>query len=307
MKQECCNLEGSGSARGADRGAVRGHRERKRWFDRLPFRFVLGLILPALVFLVWWAFQDRPIVPTIDDTFDIIFHPFRKLVIIEEHTFAGSIGVSVLRVALGFAIASATAIPLGLALGRWRFVRPIINPIVEFSRPICPIAWVPVAILIFKSGSIATFFWGDRYWEHAILQHMQYAMIAIIWWGAFFPILLNTADSVAGVKKLHIDAAKTLGASEWKMFRSVILPASLPGIVTGLRVGMGIAWMVIIAAEIFPGTRTGLGLLILTSHELAEYKYAFASIIMIGTIGVAINLALKLLSDRLSRWQALER
>ena len=125
--------------------------------------------------------------------------------------------------------------------------------------------------------------------------------------GAFFPIVLSTAGGAAGVRDAYIETVRVFGANRRQALLKVIVPAAAPSIVTGLRVGGGIAWRVIIAAEIFPGTRGGLGYMITTAHEQASYEYAFASIIVIGAIGLILDGLLRLAGAGVSRWQPKER
>jgi len=281
---------------------------RKLWHDRVAARVALGAVLPALVVLCWHVASRRSVVvPTIAQVWDVLSHPLRDPPNLDSKPLCHSVLISLLRVSLGYALAAATAVPIGLAVGRWLPVRRLVSPLVELLRPICPIAWLPPAIIVFGFSSLGSTIWGEDAWRHELLGQMQWAMIAIIWWGAFFPILLNTVHGVETVRGLYIEAARMLGADEWQIFWKTILPASLPSIVTGLRVGMGIAWMVIVAAEIFPGTRAGLGYMITTSHQVAEYEYAFACIIVIGCVGLAVNFAFKALSDHVGRWQVRER
>jgi ABC-type nitrate/sulfonate/bicarbonate transport system permease component len=132
-------------------------------------------------------------------------------------------------------------------------------------------------------------------------------MVAVICWGAFFPIFVNTVHGVTHVKALHLEVARTNGASRSQIFRHVVLPAAMPSIAAGLRIGMGTAWMVIVAAEFFPGTRSGVGYMITTSHEVTEYQYCFACIIVIGVLGLLINTGLAFFERRVGRWKAKER
>jgi NitT/TauT family transport system permease protein len=210
-------------------------------------------------------------------------------------------------VLFGFGLAALTAIPLGILVGRVRVVREIFSPTIELIRPICPVAWLPVLIILFGLSSVGTLVYGDQAWRHDLLGHLGLAMIAITWYGAFFPIFVNTVHGVTNVKVLFIEVAKTNGANRAEIFRSVILPASLPAIVAGLRIGMGTAWMVIVAAEFFPGTKSGVGYMITTAHEVSEYQYAFASIVVIGLMGILINAVLGRIERRVGRWQARER
>lgn len=270
---------------------------------------ILGSILPLFLLLVWqlWAMNQSQVIPRPIDVLAVLADPFASPPNLDSLPLAHSCGISVLRVLIGFIAAVVTAIPLGLLAGRIPIVRKTIMPILELGRPICPIAWLPVAILIFGFASIGSLIWHQEAWRYPILDQLQLAMIAIIWWGGFFPVFINTVHGVEQVKRMYIESAKMLGASDRKIFFDIILPSALPNILTGMRVGLGISWMVIIAAEIFPGTRAGLGYMIATSHQVAEYQYTFASIILIAAIGLLSGKVLYLISDRVSKWQIMER
>lgn len=132
-------------------------------------------------------------------------------------------------------------------------------------------------------------------------------MLFVIFYGGFFPIFLNTVHGVKSVKNIFMESALLLGADQRKLFKKVILPASLPAVLTGLRLGLGISWMVIIAAEMLPGSDAGIGYLIMFSYELAEMDILIASMILIGAVGALLSYVVKLASDRTSVWQAKER
>ena len=275
----------------------------------IVLRIVLGAIIPLSVLLLWHAASSggSAVIPTVSEVLDVLIHPLRSPPNLDSKPLFDSLLISILRVLTGYTLAVFTAVPLGILMGRFLRIRNFFWPVVEILRPICPIAWLPVAIIVFGFSSFGTLFWEDGAWRHEFASQMQFAMVAVIWWGAFFPILLNTVDGVRGVKVLYIEAARVLGAGEWQVFKRVVLPASLPSIMTGMRVGMGIAWMVIIAAEIFPGTRAGLGYMITTAHQVAEYEYAFACIIVIGVLGFLITYLFRRVSDYVCRWQTRER
>ncbi len=269
----------------------------------------MGGILPILLVIGWqlWADQRSRIVPHPVDVLEVLAHPFQTPPNLDSLPLAHSTGISVLRVLIGFGLAVVTGIPLGLLAGRVRAIRRLINPIIELGRPICPIAWLPVAILVFGFASVGSLFYGGESWRHSILDQLQFAMIAIIWWGGFFPIFVSTVHGVEQVKSIYLEAASVLRASSRRVFFEIVWPAALPSIMTGMRVGLGISWMVIIAAEVFPGTRAGLGYIIATSHQVAQYEYTFASIIVIAVIGLLSSKLLYAVSVRVSRWQVMER
>ena len=191
---------------------------------------------------------------------------------------------SLVRVLFGFLIASIAAIPLGIILGRSNRLREICTPIIEMIRPIPPLAWIPLAILWFGIGLKSAAF--------------------IIFLGCFFPIVLSTISGVLSVDKVLIDAAKTLGAGEWDIFYKVLLPGSFPSIYTGLRIGMGIGWMTLVAAE-FTGVKSGYGVgyMIMTARDIQRPDMILAGMITIGLIGFALDLLLRLFENRALKWR----
>ena len=191
-------------------------------------------------------------------------------------------GWSLLRVLLGFCLAAIIAVPLGLLMGWSRAASYIIDPVIEVLRPIPPIAWIGLAILWFGLGI--------------------YSAIFLVFIGAFFPILLNTISGVRNVDKKLIEVAYTFGASDPEVLRKVVIPAALPTIYTGMRVGMGIGWMCVVAAEMI-NPQYGLGNLILTASSFLRTDQVLVGMITIGILGLAINVVFQLVGDRLFAWQ----
>jgi len=270
-------------------------------------RIVQGLILPA-GFLIFWEFtaiwMDNPaLVPRLTVVLSVLFHPFSEL--IGTGSLIWNTTISLVRVLTGFAVAVVLCVPLGLFMGTSGIVHRLVNPMVELFRPLCPIAWIPFAMALFGTTRVPQLF-GVRY-SNTILDNVQIGMVFIIFWGGLFPILLNTIHGVSGVRTIWLDSAKMLGANRRQIFWKVILPAALPAILTGLRIGLGVSWMVIIAAEMLPGSDSGIGYLIMYSYELAEMQILVASMIVIGLMGLILNKGLQILSDRFSGWKALER
>lgn len=270
-------------------------------------RTAQSFILPAL-FLIGWeliaVWLDNPaLVPRLTAVLGVLLHPFTELV--GTGSLAWNTIVSLFRVLIGFAVAVVVCVPLGIFMGTSKLIHRLVNPLVELFRPLCPIAWIPFAMAVFKTATVPQLF-GLRY-SDTILDSVQVGMVFIIFWGGIFPILLNTIHGVSGVRTLWLETAKVLDASPMQTFWKVMLPAALPAILTGLRIGLGIAWMVIIAAEMLPGSDSGIGYLIMYSYELAEMQILVASMIVIGLMGLILNRGLQLISNRVSRWTALER
>lgn len=176
---------------------------------------------------------------------------------------------------------SVAAIPLGIAMGWWRRVNDQIDPIVEILRPIPPLAWIPLSILWFGVGDLQNQF--------------------IIFLGIFFPILLNTITGVRGVEPNLVRAARCLGANESAILWRVVLRAALPQIVTGVRIGLGVGWMALVAAEIV-GANSGLGFMINDARTLLRTDIVIVGMIAIGLVGLALDLMIRELSRRSLPW-----
>ncbi|MDY6998846.1 MAG: ABC transporter permease [Actinomycetota bacterium] len=177
---------------------------------------------------------------------------------------------STLRVANGFLIAAALAVPMGLLMGRIKFVMNMFDSTVSLLRPIPVTAWAPLALLLIGFGDRSTIF--------------------LILIAAFFPILINTIAGAANVPPRLLEAAAMLGTPAWKSFFTVVLPSSMQSITSGLRVGLGLSWVVLVVGETV-GIRTGLGALITQARDMSRTDIIIAGMVVIGVAG--------LLSDRL--------
>jgi ABC-type nitrate/sulfonate/bicarbonate transport system permease component len=180
---------------------------------------------------------------------------------------------SLYRIALGFALASALGIVVGIATGLLPLLERQLGWIVEILRPIPPIAWIPLAILWFGIG--------DR------------PAIFIVFLGAFFPIFTATFLGIRGVDRVKIDSARSLGASRWLVVTDVLLPGALPTILLGLRTGLGVGWMSVIAAELI-GARSGLGYRVQLDQVLLQSDGIIAGMLTIGLAGIAMQSLLTL-------------
>ncbi len=188
---------------------------------------------------------------------------------------------SLSRVLLGFGIGAGLALPLGLLMGARPGVYQLFNPVLQVLRPIPPIAYIPLSILWFGLGNAPALF-----------------LIAL---GAFFPVLMNTIAGVRSVDGIYFRAARNLGASESTLFRRVILPAAMPHILTGVRVGIGVAFIVVIVAEM-TAVNNGLGYRILEAREYFWSDKVIAGMITIGLCGLGIDALMNLLNSHLLRW-----
>jgi NitT/TauT family transport system permease protein len=260
-----------------------------------------------VVLLILWqvaaqALNQPWIFPPVTHVIDQLVHPFR------EHYASGSLlsntFISLLRVVFGFVLAAVTGIGLGIAMGSTHMIRVGLEPIVEVLRPLCPIAWIPFAIAVFKRGTLPQLC-GLRY-THTVFDQVQLGMVFVIFVGGFFPILTNTLDGVTGVRRNYLQLAQALGADRRQVFWHVYLPASMPMILTGLRQGMGLCWFVIIAAEMLPGAESGIGYLLMYASDNAAMDIVIASMLIVGSIGALLSLMMRRIMSGLVRWQGKE-
>lgn len=184
------------------------------------------------------------------------------------------------RVLAGFSLAAVMAVPLGILLGWYRYTEEATAPLIEILRTISPIAWIPLAILWFGIGEKPAVF--------------------IIFITSFFPILVATIHAAKRVDPILIKVALNFGATPGTLFRKVIFPASFPYIMIGLRIALGIAWVVVVAAEMV-GMRSGLGYMILDARNFLRTDMVIAGMIVIGVIGFALNKGMLFLESRVEK------
>ena len=195
------------------------------------------------------------------------------------------IASSLIRIFWGFLLALLVALPMGLAMGSFKTLESMGKPLVEMFRPIPPLAWVPVFLMVFKS------FWGP---------------IGIVFMGVFFPILLNLIFGVKNVDQRLIDAARTLGAKRSAVFMKVVMPSIVPYMMTGIKVGLGVGWMCIVAAEMMPiQGGTGVGYYVWLSADYGRYDFTYATMLVIGLLGILTTGVAEMIEKRVSRWMGM--
>jgi NitT/TauT family transport system permease protein len=241
-----------------------------------PSLAVIGLLLAA-----WWVgveVTDSVIFPTPGEvvTGTVELH--------QDGTLWMHIGSSLYRVAAGFLLAVAVAVPLGLWMGWVRGAYLTLNPLFQILRPISPIAWIPIAILWFGVGNASPIF--------------------LIFISSVFPMIVQTIVGVQTIERRYLRAAENFGVSSYTLFRQVVIPAVLPQILVGMRVGLGVAWLVVVAAEMI-ALRSGLGYLIMDSRNAGNrYDLVIAGMIIIGLIGLLLDGVMRLLEGhKLVRWR----
>lgn len=240
-----------------------------------------SLILMALLVALWWW--------VVVETESLIFPTPAQVVsgtleLAADGTLWEHIRASLFRVGTGFLVAVLVAIPVGLWMGRVEAVYRTLNPLFQIMRPISPIAWIPLAILWFGVGDVSPVF--------------------LIFIAAVFPMIVQTASGVHTIERRYLHAAENFGVSRATLFRRVIVPAVLPEIVVGMRIGLGVAWLVVVAAEMI-ALHSGLGYLIIDSRNAGNrYDLVIAGMIIIGLIGLMLDGLMRLLEGLKSvRWR----
>lgn len=254
---------------------------KSRYRQKRALYALLSLLSVAGGILLWWG------AVTIGLANPILMPPpqaVAKAVVdmIADGTLLEHIGVSVGRALGGFFLAALIGVPLGIIVGRLEWAYALVEPWLEIFRPIPPIAVLPIIVLWFGIGELSK--------------------LIVVCYGAFFPILINTVHGVRSVDNVLIRAARALGAAPRQIFYMVILPAAVPSIVTGLRLGAGMAIFVLVAAELL-GSTSGLGWLIMDSRERFNVDGMMVGIVALGVVGYFINVGLVALERTLARWR----
>jgi NitT/TauT family transport system permease protein len=240
-----------------------------------------SLAVVVLLVALWWAVvvgSGSAIFPT----------PWQVVTgtveLIRDGTLWEHIGASLFRVGSGFLLAVLFAVPLGLWMGWVRGAFTTLNPVFQILRPISPIAWIPIAILWFGVGNASP--------------------IYLIFISSVFPMIVQTTAGVHTIERRYLRAAENFGVSRYVLFSQVVIPAVLPQIIVGMRVGLGVAWLVVVAAEMI-ALRSGLGYLIIDSRNAGNrYDLVIAGMIIIGLIGLMLDGGMRLLEGLKSvRWR----
>jgi NitT/TauT family transport system permease protein len=240
-----------------------------------------SIVVMAVLIAVWWIV----VVAT-----DSAIFPTPKAVVLgtlelaSDGTLWDHIGASLMRVGIGFGLAVLFAIPLGLWMGWVHGAFVTLNPLFQILRPISPIAWIPIAILWFGVGNASP--------------------IYLIFIASVFPMIVQTTAGVHTIEKRFLRAADNFGVSRRKLFLQVVFPATLPQIIVGMRVGLGVAWLVVVAAEMI-ALHSGLGYLIIDSRNAGNrYDLVIAGMIIIGLIGLALDGIMRMLEGmKIVRWR----
>ena len=240
-----------------------------------------GLALIAALIAAWWL--------AVILTHSLIFPTPWQVVtgtweLLKNGTLWDHIGASLMRVGVGFGVAVCLALPLGLWMGWVGGAYRTLNPLFQILRPISPIAWIPIAILWFGVGDASP--------------------IYLIFISSVFPMIVQTTAGVHTIEKRFLRAAQNFGVSRRTLFKQVVIPAVLPQVLVGMRIGLGVAWLVVVAAEMI-ALRSGLGYMIMDSRNAGNrYDLVVSGMIMIGLIGLSLDATMRLLEGvRWVRWR----
>ena len=186
---------------------------------------------------------------------------------------------SLQRVGIGFSLAALVGIPLGFIIGRFEFMSRMTSPIISLLRPVSPLAWLPIGLLVFKAADPAA--------------------IWVIFISAIWPMIINTAVGVSKVPQDYMNVAKVLNLSEWKIVTKILFPSVLPYLMTGVRLSIGVAWLVIVAAEMLTGG-VGIGFWVWDEWNNLNVEHIIIAIFIVGFVGLLLEVALIQLAKRFS-------
>ncbi|MBF2069149.1 nitrate ABC transporter permease [Fischerella thermalis] len=255
------------------------------WKKAKPFVLKDVILYPTLGFLgiilLWWviALANHELMPTPPEALvanlDYILNPFYQ-------RGPGNLGIgwlllaSIRRVLIGFLLGAVVAIPVGFLIGMSRSAMLAINPIIQIFKPVSPLAWLPIALAIFNLADPSAIF--------------------VIFITSLWPTIINTALGVSSVSKDYLDVARVLEMPPWRQITKIILPASLPYIFTGLRISLGIAWLVIVAVEMLTGG-IGIGFFVWDEWSRLNLSSVFLAVLVIGLTGLVLDYAVGRLQE----------
>jgi nitrate/nitrite transport system permease protein len=243
---------------------------------------VIAPLLGVLLFVGIWALvaKSSPNLPSPAKTWasamEVFSDPFYRKGP-NDQGIGWNILSSLQRVGIGFGLAAAVGIPLGFLLGRFAFLNRMATPIVSLLRPVSPLAWLPIGLLVFKAANPAA--------------------IWVIFISSIWPMIINTAVGVQRVPQDYLNVARVLNLSEWKIVTKILFPAVLPYMLTGIRLSIGVAWLVIVAAEMLTGG-VGIGFWVWDEWNNLNVEHIIIAIFVVGTVGWLLETALMLLARR---------
>src|SRR5437899_2646351 len=264
----------------------RAANEARRVARRETLRPILLAVLPPVLgfalFVAVWALiaQTSPQLPSPVRVWNSAVELFGKPFYRNGPNDQG-IGWNILnslgRVGVGFGLAAAVGIPVGFALGRFRFLNAMAAPVISLLRPVSPLAWLPIGLLVFKAANPAA--------------------VWVIFISSIWPMIINTAVGVQRVPQDYLNVARVLNLSEWKVLTKILFPATLPYMLTGVRLAIGVAWLVIVAAEMLTGG-VGSGFWVWDEWNNLNVEHILIAIFVVGIVGLLLEQLLLLIARR---------
>ena len=257
-------------------------------YHRLMRTIVITIISLFAFLMVWWAISiiaKNAVIPDPWETFEALFDLISNGDVITGKSLGDYISASLSKFIQGFLLALVISLPLGLLLGNFKILREFFTPWIEVLRPIAPIAWAPIFILLFGYIRGATL---------------------VVFIGIFFPLLTNIIFGVSKIDPVLIDASKTLGASNAQIFTKVLIPSTVPYFMNGAKIGLGIGWMCIVAAELYATPLGGIGFYVANMISYSAFPQAFAGIIIIAVLGLLTTGLAEFVSKKVSRRMGLD-
>jgi len=266
----------------ADRAAAFLAAELRRQRVRAALMMVVPPILGIALFIALWSLvaMTSPQLPSPAKTYvsalKVFSDPFYRKGP-NDQGIGWNILMSLSRVGIGFGLAALVGIPLGFILGRFRFANAMASPIISMLRPVSPLAWLPIGLMVFKAANPAA--------------------IWVIFVSSIWPMVINTAVGVQRVPQDYLNVARVLNLSEWKVMTRILFPAVLPYMLTGVRLAIGVAWLVIVAAEMLTGG-VGIGFWVWDEWNNLNVEHIIIAIFVVGIVGLLLEQFLLLLARR---------
>ncbi len=266
----------------AARAAAWAAAEQRRERVRAVLLTVVPPVLGIALFLLLWTLvsMTSPQLPSPAKTYAsalaVFGDPFYRRGP-NDQGIGWNVLASLQRVGIGFGLAALVGIPAGFVLGRFRFANAMAAPIVSLLRPVSPLAWLPIGLMVFKAANPAA--------------------IWVIFISSIWPMVINTAVGVQRVPQDYLNVARVLNLSEWKVLTKILFPATLPYMLTGVRLAIGVAWLVIVAAEMLTGG-VGIGFWVWDEWNNLNVEHIIIAIFVVGVVGLALEQLLLLLARR---------
>jgi nitrate/nitrite transport system permease protein len=249
---------------------------------RIALKWLLPPMFGLMLFVSLWAlvsYQSPGLpgpIPTFHSAVEVFSDPFYQNGP-NDQGIGWNILASLQRVGIGFGMAALIGIPLGFIIGRFKFMSDMMAPVISLLRPVSPLAWLPIGLLVFKAASPAA--------------------IWVIFVSSIWPMIINTAVGVSKVPQDYMNVARVLNLSEWKIFTKILFPSALPYMMTGVRLSIGVAWLVIVAAEMLTGG-VGLGFWVWDEWNNLNVEHIIIAIFVVGIVGLLLEQFLILLAKR---------